>query len=222
MFLTANRYGFCSRLVSLLLGGAAVLGAAACDREYPLAPTFCDDWCDVALRHCFGYEPGTCVSECEADLRTTPHACETERRAVIDCVHSSPGAASGFCFSEVRPNDACEAEVDAATLCRAGGEEGVAASECITYCSSVSLATCAPTADSDCEADCRANGLGTPACDRERNAAVQCLSGAVLPCEDVPSGGSGGVTNESCEPLRAELDACGARVVGAAAAPAAE
>jgi len=136
----------------------------------------------------------------------------------MDCVHSSPGAASAFCFSDVRPSDACEAEVDAATLCRAGGEEGVAASECITYCSSLSLATCM-LAESSCEADCRANGLGTTACDAERHAAVRCLSEAYQPCEDERSGDVGGVTNEPCELLRANLDACGARVVGAAGAP---
>lgn len=57
------------------------LGALACEGEYDLAPTFCDDWCK-ATSVC-GAQPANCVSNCELTRATDD--CAKRQQDLLSC-----------------------------------------------------------------------------------------------------------------------------------------
>ncbi len=104
--------------------GYASWAALACQDDYPLAATFCDDWCRTTLQANCGEEPDNCIRECEltrADGECFEHqkrllSCyETADREVFSCV--------GRDFDvEVRVSpDTCQTERDRLYECEAPG-----------------------------------------------------------------------------------------------------
>lgn len=110
----------------LLLGGAS----QACANEYPIAPTFCDDFCRATLRpHCDS-QPEDCVRECELQAITPP--CESARAELSTCYAQAPDEAfvcGGWGYS-VRVRDrVCESERDALLTCELPTIE-----PCLAFC----------------------------------------------------------------------------------------
>src|SRR5688572_10187652 len=115
--------------------GLFALALTRCDySEYPLPPTFCDDWCLVLLRVPCDQEPENCVRDCEADR--TP-ACAAQHEQLRACYAAAPResfvcAGQGF-GSDVRPlPGVCESERDALIACAAPEEW-----QCLQICREV-------------------------------------------------------------------------------------
>jgi hypothetical protein len=90
----------------------------ACANEYPIAPTFCDDFCRATLRPQCDSQPEDCVRECE--LQDIAPACESAQRELLACYTAAPDDAF-VCWgwgSSVRVRDGvCETERDALLVC---------------------------------------------------------------------------------------------------------
>lgn len=115
--------------------GLFAFGLTRCDYgEYPLPPTFCDDWCFTLRRIPCDQEPENCVRDCEADR--TP-SCELEHEALRQCYGSEPPQ-SFVCVGEgfgaqIRPlRGVCQAERDTLIACAAPDEW-----ECLQVCRDV-------------------------------------------------------------------------------------
>ena len=96
-----------------------LLGAGqACSNEYPIQPTFCDDFCRVTLRSECDQEPEDCVRECE--LQDVAPDCEPLQRQLLDCYTDAPDDAF-VCWSgnsSVRVRDGvCATQRDALLTC---------------------------------------------------------------------------------------------------------
>lgn len=95
--------------------------ATECDQEdYPLDPTFCDDWCHVLLRPGCDQEPENCVRNCERSLAVGE--CFPLQEALLDCYHATPASeftCSGQGFqATARPDElVCPSERDALIEC---------------------------------------------------------------------------------------------------------
>jgi hypothetical protein len=106
-----------------LLAVAGSLGAwvTDCDyTEYPIEPTFCDDWCHVLLARDCDQEPENCVRNCERSL--APAGCFELQKTLLACYQSTPTSeftCSGQGFqSFARPDEnACPSERDALIDC---------------------------------------------------------------------------------------------------------
>lgn len=96
----------------------ALASAAAwvthCDySDYPLEPTFCDDWCRVLLRADCGQEPENCVRTCERSLG--PAQCKPLHLELLACYEATPASefvctGQGF-QTQTRPEEwVCPAE----------------------------------------------------------------------------------------------------------------
>ncbi|HMR04984.1 MAG TPA: hypothetical protein PKA88_04390 [Polyangiaceae bacterium] len=92
-----------------------------CDYEaYPVAATFCDDWCQVLLRKDCDQEPENCVRICERSLPNEP--CLSLQRELLDCYRAAPldgfvCSGSGF-GAATRPKEStCQAPRDALIEC---------------------------------------------------------------------------------------------------------
>ena len=120
---------------------SACLLLVACNSEYPIAPTPCDDYCLAVQRgDCKDDEPADCVRSCEQE-RSRAAGCDAALATLSDCyVHSEASAfscaddhsrvgavclderrawdecklpGSGACFDEcVRQKDVCERSLD--------------------------------------------------------------------------------------------------------------
>jgi hypothetical protein len=68
----------------------ALFSLQACQGDYPLAPTLCDDWCHLTESKdaCSFYSPSNCVRECEERGYTT--RCSAEFEAALACVKGHP------------------------------------------------------------------------------------------------------------------------------------
>lgn len=75
----------------------------ACQGEYPLEPTLCDEWCDATRGFsCDFYDPAACVADCEQRGYTHAEACRVPFREALACIRNTPGAAQwqcGFSFT---------------------------------------------------------------------------------------------------------------------------
>jgi hypothetical protein len=61
----------------------------ACDyTDYPLKPSFCDDWCRVFLRSECDHEPENCVRTCERSLG--PAYCRVYQNELLTCYQRAP------------------------------------------------------------------------------------------------------------------------------------
>jgi hypothetical protein len=101
----------------------ALLGLS-CEDDYPLAPTFCDDWCRVTLRSGCDEQPGNCVRDCE--LTKASDDCSARQRRLLECyADASPTSfvcTGGDFQQEIRVDPAvCQAERDALYECEAPG-----------------------------------------------------------------------------------------------------
>jgi hypothetical protein len=75
--------------VSFLPGAFAIFSLWACQGEYPLSPTLCDDWCHLTEpAACDYYSPAGCVRECENSGFAT--SCASELEAAITCAKAFP------------------------------------------------------------------------------------------------------------------------------------
>ena len=133
-------------------------GLVACEREYPLEPTFCDRWCHAFSELDCVSSPADCVQECE-DTKG-PAACEDVRETLLACYEDAPDekfeCIVGGGLANVRVADgACQTERDALYECAAPG-----IGQCLTTCRIVQteldpalLASCAVGGNS-CEEIC--------------------------------------------------------------------
>ena len=105
------------RLVQL---GAVAALLGACQNDYPLEPTPCDDWCyEVERTMCWGMEPAECVAECEEWGRPKNPECVPLWDDLLDCYRQLPdGAACGVVWEMP-----CEAENMALGECQWAGDE---------------------------------------------------------------------------------------------------
>jgi hypothetical protein len=89
---------------------------SACESDYPLSPTICDDYCRGSLRaQCDDDAPADCVRDCEQQRR--PYDCDTELAALGDCYARQDASAfycedqrariGPVCLSERREHDEC-------------------------------------------------------------------------------------------------------------------
>ena len=83
-----------------------LLPAIGCSEHYPIAPTVCDEWCNVQPSACeFPHQPfeahdrqtpADCVSNCEIDSRVWGKPCEPLFVTYMECVKLTEAA--GTCF----------------------------------------------------------------------------------------------------------------------------
>lgn len=68
-----------------MLGVFSALALYACEGEYPLAPTACDDWCHLTENvSCEFYSPSSCVRQCEESGYSS--RCAAELHAAMECI----------------------------------------------------------------------------------------------------------------------------------------
>jgi hypothetical protein len=100
------------------------LVSTSCEDEYPLAATFCDDWCRATLRAGCGEEPENCVRDCE--LTKASEDCFGRHRRLLACYETASDSGfvcAGMGFqreTRVQPG-VCQAERDALYECEAPG-----------------------------------------------------------------------------------------------------
>jgi hypothetical protein len=95
----------------------SAVGAPGCANEYPIPPTFCDDFCRATLRPGCDTEPENCVRECQ--LQPIGAACEAHQQALLRCYQSADDDAfecSGFGGTRVK-GGVCETARDALLIC---------------------------------------------------------------------------------------------------------
>jgi hypothetical protein len=108
---------------------------AQCDySEYPIAPTFCDDWCYTLRRVACDQEPENCVRSCEADREPR---CASEHEVLRACYAAEPVdsfvcVGQGF-GADIRPRQGvCQDQRDALIACAAPDEW-----QCLQLCREV-------------------------------------------------------------------------------------
>lgn len=105
----------------ILLGAGLCLSAVQCDADdYPLEPTFCDEWCRVIRRVPCDEEPENCVRTCERSRG--PEACQDAYRVLLRCYAATPPSdfsCSDEGFNQVaRPKEhICQRERDTLIEC---------------------------------------------------------------------------------------------------------
>jgi hypothetical protein len=105
----------------LFASGFSVVWLTRCDQDdYPVAPTFCDEWCRVLLRAGCDQEPENCVRACEQSR--APPECVGQESSLLDCYAAAPPSefvCSGRGFLRIaRPEErVCQPERDALIEC---------------------------------------------------------------------------------------------------------
>jgi hypothetical protein len=107
----------------LVLAGVIAIAASGthCDyTDYPLKPTFCDNWCRVLFRSNCEQEPENCVRLCEQSA--TPAQCKEREATLLSCYEATPPSefvCSGQGFQQiVRPEErVCQLERDSLIDC---------------------------------------------------------------------------------------------------------
>lgn len=194
--LTSAPLGSIALSSSSLLAGFWLL---ACDNDYPIAPTECDDWCYATQRaDCEEDEsPDDCVSNCEENALGRQHpACEPEWIRLSECYRDAPDSAFTCVQDYSEPsNSLCLDERRAAHYC-----VSELAGSCFDRCVR-EVETCGGTL-ADCEQHCSGT---TEGCETEQLDFERCLVQAPVVCS------SGGSLAEPacCEPLVALLRCAG-------------
>lgn len=143
-----------------VFGGLGMVGLnlTACEREYPLEPTFCDHWCHTFVQAGCELSPAACVQECEESKG--PAECEAARQTLLQCYQQKPSdsfscGGSGSLFTVAVRYGACQAERDELYECASPG-----IGECLTGCRTIRdtlnpevIARC-PLANNSCEELC--------------------------------------------------------------------
>jgi hypothetical protein len=100
--------------------------SAACQNDYPLEPTPCDDWCYATERvACGNSDPASCVAACEAEGSAPgPPECRELWEAALSCYQQLPDEAlCPWQFSdEAVFSDVCGPEMNAYMSCIYGTE----------------------------------------------------------------------------------------------------
>lgn len=108
--------GFASGL--LATGALSVVG---CEEDYPLEPTFCDDWCRAVRTNCD--PPANCVRDCE--LTRSSDDCFPLQEELLGCYEDNAGSiecrGEGFADQAVAVDHVCRDERDALFECEAPG-----------------------------------------------------------------------------------------------------
>ncbi len=98
-----------------------VFNLSGCKEEYPLEPTFCDDWCRATRKNCD--PPANCVSDCE--LTKSSDDCFELQRDLLECYERDPDVimcvGEGFGERAVVKDHACRKQRDALFECEAPG-----------------------------------------------------------------------------------------------------
>lgn len=147
-------------------GGWLALFASACQPEYSLPPTLCDDYCLGLLRgHCKEDEPADCVRTCELG-RSGGNDCDGALATLGECFANASDDAF-YCSGGVTQirSDACLSERRAFGECTLG-----VASSCFDECVRQALSCGRPLAD--CEQGCRQS---TALCQRTSDEYNACL-----------------------------------------------
>jgi hypothetical protein len=122
-----SRWARLARSGSRLIPVCGSLAGAlwACEPEYSLAPTFCDDWCHATLRRDCADGPSSCVRDCE--LTKASGACRSKQEALLGCYEGAEDEAfvcvqSGEFGEDQRVDpEVCRAERDSLYECLAPG-----------------------------------------------------------------------------------------------------
>jgi hypothetical protein len=117
---TRKQSAFGRHALIVAVGSVATWGTHCDPSEYPLAPSFCDDWCRVLLRSNCDQEPENCVRTCEQS--TGPAECSRFQASLLACYEATPPSefvCSGQGFQEIaRPEErVCQNERDALIDC---------------------------------------------------------------------------------------------------------
>lgn len=165
---------------------AVAFGVVACDRDYPVSATYCDDWCEWMVRACpEPYDPAVCVADCERRRKDDARPCVVEHQVFLDCVQVTVQA-NQYCAAPPY-SGVCAPEQEALDWCQVGGAEGIAARECNSYCGQLPDwgTECSAGNSLACQNDCMRRGLGHARCVAEREAVSLCLYDGPesLPCD---------------------------------------
>lgn len=156
---------------SLLLG----LLLTACDADYGLSPTACDDYCLAAQRgNCRDDAPADCVRDCEEAAGVEAAHCAKAWQARNDCLLRAD-AGKFYCQdNRSRIPDICRDERRALSECASPGS-GPCFDECLRQ-----VESCQATL-TECEAGCR---QPSPACQAASNIYSRCLADYPVECRD--------------------------------------
>jgi hypothetical protein len=116
-----RKYAPRARQMLLVAVGAVAAWGTHCDyTDYPLKPTFCDEWCRVLLRSNCDQEPENCVRNCERSL--APQECTELEGTLLQCYQAVPASefvCSGQGFQQIaRPEErVCQSERDSLIDC---------------------------------------------------------------------------------------------------------
>jgi hypothetical protein len=132
----AGKHRALARFV-LLCAGLAPLAVHCNVDDYPLEPTFCDEWCRVIRRVPCDEEPENCVRTCERSRG--PEACQHDYRVLLRCYSATPAtefSCSDEGFNEVaRPKqEICQRERDTLIECAYPNVR-----QCVDVCRSLEL-----------------------------------------------------------------------------------
>lgn len=162
-----------STLRSFAVVCACLLGTAACQGDYSLAPTACDDYCRAVQRaDCSEDYPAECVRGCENSLVSS--LCEVAQAALVDCYASAKSADFACVNDHSQPLNVCLPERRALSECLAPGSAA-----CLDQCAR-QAEVCGSNL-SDCEAGC---AHPAPGCEQASNVYNTCLLDFPVECRD--------------------------------------
>jgi hypothetical protein len=98
----------------------ACLLFGACQGDYPLAPSLCDDLCHAEDNvRCGDWlsDPAECVVQCEVLHQSSGHACDAEIRELLACLNALPDG-NDYCYAQP-----CSDQYSAMWLCQPGPSE---------------------------------------------------------------------------------------------------
>lgn len=99
-----------------LASAFALFTLEACQGEYPLAPTLCDDWCHLSeSRECDFYSPSSCVRQCEEQGYST--RCSVHLETVMQCLKEHPPEESACGVISSARDGACAPALNALGEC---------------------------------------------------------------------------------------------------------
>lgn len=151
-----------------------MLAVTACEGEYSLAPTACDDYCRAVQRaNCSEDYPAECVRDCENS--PISGACEPAQAALTACYAAADAQAFACVNDHSQPTSVCLPERRALRECLAPGSGA-----CLDQCARQAEACGANL--SDCEAGC---AEPAPGCEEASTVYNTCLLGVPVECRDV-------------------------------------
>lgn len=155
------------------LACGCLLAVTACESEYRLAPTACDDYCHATQRaDCPEDYPADCVRDCENS--TVSSTCEDAQAALTACYAAAQSGDFACVNEHSQPKSVCLTERRALSECLAPGSGA-----CLEQCAR-QAAACGSNV-SDCEAGCVEP---PPGCEQATNVYNTCLLEYPVECRD--------------------------------------